>query len=314
MAESLKSLLKPEEIRALCQRSDAMGAWAVASTCLGIAVVFAMLALWPHPVMFLLAVVVLGAQQLRLAVLSHEAAHRSLFKTRQLNEAFADWICARPIWTDVARYRAHHMQHHAHTGTERDPDMALIEPFPTSRLSLARKLLRDASGLTGLRRILGLFLMDLGVLQYHVAGVVQRLPPSSLTQKLRSLTRHFGPVLLSNLALAGILASTGGLWLYSAWLLAYLTSFSVFLRIRSIAEHACMPGGADMFSNTRTTRAGWLARLCVAPLNVNYHQEHHLMASVPWFALPRLHALLQTRRSGVAVPGYWQVLQQASSD
>ena len=44
------------------------------------------------------------------------------------------------------------------------------------RASLARKLLRDMSGLTGLKFLLGRLLMDAGVLKWTVASDVVRLP------------------------------------------------------------------------------------------------------------------------------------------
>ncbi len=310
-----QDLLSADEIRAITAKSDAMGWWAIGRTWLLIAITFAALATWANPAVFVLAVLVLGGQQLTLAILSHEAAHRTLFQRRELNTDLADWLCARPIWLDVARYREHHLRHHAHTGTELDPDLSLVAPFPGSRRSLWRKLLRDASGLTGLRRVLGLVLMDLGVLRYTVAAEVEKLPRNGRTawDYLREGGRHFWPVLLSNLVLIALLAACGEAWLYSAWIVAYLTSFSLFLRIRSIAEHACTEGGADPLRNTRSTRANWLARLTVAPMHVNYHIEHHLLASVPWFRLPQLHRLLQKRGAVVPAPGYREVLRIASS-
>ena len=313
MSSALKTWLSPAEMQALTRRSDLAGALSVLACWSLIALSFAVAALWPNPVTFIVAVLALGAQQLGLAVLTHEAAHRSLFRTRWLNERLVDWLCARPIWTDVARYRAHHMQHHAHTGTAKDPDLTLIDPFPTNRVSLARKLLRDIAGLTGLRRVVGLLLMDLGFIKYNVAGSVEPLPAIGWRERAGRLLRNFGPTLISNAALAAVLAVAGQLWLYSAWVIAYLTSFSLFMRIRSLAEHACTADSPEVFENTRTTRAGWLARLTVAPFNVNYHQEHHLMASVPWYRLPRLHALLRERR-GVAKPeGYLAVLRTVSA-
>ena len=77
--------------------------------------------------------------------------------------------------------------------------------------------------------------------------------------------------------------------------LAYLTPFPLFLRIRSMAEHAGMQTSNTALTNTRTTRAGWIARSFVAPIHVNYHMEHHLMASVPYFKLPRMHKILRER-------------------
>lgn len=309
-----RDLLSREEIRQLTAKSDWQGAAAILRTWTIIGLCFAGLAAFPHPITFIVAVLVLGGQQLACAILTHEAAHRTLFKTRVLNEGLTDWLCARPIWTDVARYREHHLQHHAHTGTDQDPDMSLVTPFPTSGRSLRNKLLRDLTGRTGIRRLVGLIGMDIGMLKYTVAAEVERIPRNGrrIRDYARQGVKNMTPMLISNAVLAGVLAACGALWVYSAWIVAYLTSFSLFIRIRSIAEHACLPGGEDIFDNTRTTRAGWLARLSVAPLNVNYHQEHHLLASVPFHRLPQLHRLLRERMDAQPTTGYRRVLKLAA--
>jgi fatty acid desaturase len=50
---------------------------------------------------------------------------------------------------------------------------------------------------------------------------------------------------------------------------------------------------------------------------VNYHLEHHLLMTVPHYALPRLHALLAARgvlaRACVERGGYAAVLRRAAS-
>ncbi len=311
---SIKTILSREEIRELTQKSDWHGAWAIFRTWAIIGLTFALLAAYPHPLSFILAVFVLGGQQLACAILTHEGAHRTLFKTRRLNDELTDWLCARPIWTDVFRYRQHHLKHHAHTGTEQDPDMSLVTPFPTTTRSLLKKCARDLAGLTGLRRIVGLVGMDIGMLKYTVAAEVERIPRNgrSALDYARAGVKNMTPVLISNLLLLGILAAFNVAWVYSAWIVAYLTTFSLYIRIRSIAEHACMPGGEDIYNNTRTTRAGWLARLTVAPMNVNYHQEHHLMASVPFYRLPRMHRLLKNKQAAPSAPGYVEVLRLAT--
>eukprot|EP01031_Cornospumella_fuschlensis_P014944 gene14944-18259_t len=166
----------------------------------------------------------------------HEAAHSTLFRTRWLNDRLTDWLCARVIWVDVARYRKHHIRHHAHTGTDEDPDWSLSRPFPTRRASLLRKFARDLSGISGLRRLLGQLLMDLGVLEYTVAAEVTRRPRGDRRwhHYLAEGARNMGPMLLANAALAGILAACGEFWLFGVWWLANLTTYSLFMRIRSL--------------------------------------------------------------------------------
>lgn len=311
----LKDLFTRDEIEQLTARSDARGLWALLSVWAVIAACFVALASWPHPLTFVLAVIVLGGRQLALAILSHEASHRTLFRTGRLNDTLADWCAARLIWNDVARYRAHHMRHHAHTGTERDPDTSLVAPFPTTRRSLLKKFARDLSGQTGIRRVVAQFLMDIGVFEYTVAADVTRRPRNGRrwTDYAREGIRNMAPMLLVNAALLGALYACGIGWTYGAWVVAYLTTFSLYIRVRSIAEHACLERSSDMFRNTRTTRAGWLARPTFAPLHVNYHVEHHLMASVPYYRLPRMHRLLRERGALGESPSYLDVLRLAST-
>ncbi len=305
-------LLTRDEIRAFTQRSNLAGAFAVGWIWLAIIGCFVALALVPHPAVFVLAVLILGGRQHALAVAMHEGAHGTLFRTRWLDEVLVDWLCGRPVWSDVARYRAHHLTHHAHTGTERDPDLGLALAEPMSRGSLARKLLRDVTGLSGLRRVVGLLAMDAELLHYDVGGSPRRAPFRSWSYHLRALARNLYKPLLANLVILGVLAAVGHAWLYLAWVVAYLTVFSLVLRVRSLAEHACTERTDDQLLNTRTTRAGVLARLLFAPLHVNYHLEHHLLPTVPWWRLPALHRTLAARR---ALPnrslarGYAHVLQ-----
>jgi fatty acid desaturase len=309
-------LLSRDEIRALTRSSNAVGALAIAWSWLVVAAAFAALAAWPHPLVFAAVVVVLGGRQLALSVLMHEAAHGTLFRARWANERLADWLCARPVWSDTARYRRHHLQHHGHTGTERDPDLGLALARPMTRRSLARKIARDLLGATGVRRVIGLLMIDAALLVFDVGGSARRAPRRSLGHHARALVRHAWKPTVANAAILGALWLAGCPWVFVAWVVAYLSPFSLFLRVRSLAEHACMDRGPDPLRNTRTTRAGVLARITVAPLHVNHHLEHHLLPTVPWFRLPALGRLLAAReaipeRSRLA--GYLDVLRTVSA-
>jgi fatty acid desaturase len=276
---------------------------------------FALLAAVPHPLVFAGVVIVLGGRQLALAVAMHEAAHGTLFRTRWLNEVLADWLCARPVWSDTARYREHHLGHHAHTGTERDPDLGLALAEPMSRGSLARKLVRDITGASGLRRVIGLLAIDAELLVFDVGGSPRRAPRQSAGHHLRALARNLWRPLLANAVLFGLLYASGHAWVFLAWVVAYLTMFSLVLRVRSLAEHACTARTDDQLLNTRTTHAGLLARIAFAPLHVNYHLEHHLLPTVPWWRLPALHRTLAARGvlpEASLARGYVHVLQLVS--
>ena len=310
------TLFTREEIRQFTALSDLQGATSVLADWGLIGFALAAAAWWPHPVTVVLAVILIGGRQLGLAILSHEAAHRTLFRTRWLNDAVGKWLCGAPIWLDVRRYRIQHLQHHIHTGQPDDPDLGLVEPYPTTRAGLARKLLRDVAGLTGLKRLAGLLAMDLGFVSYTMSTGAEPLPPISWSERLRIGLPRLMPVLLTNLALLVLLASLGYPWLYLLWIVAYLTSYSVVMRIRAIAEHAAMPRTADQLRNTRTTHASWLTRLVLAPHHVNYHLEHHLLMMAPHWRLPQIHAHLHKVGALDAhntAPSYVAVLKHATA-
>jgi len=315
---SIGDLLSRDEVRMLSRRSNVRGAVAVLVTWAVIGGVLAGLAhavTLPLPLAipaFVLGLVILGGRHLALAILHHEAAHKSLFATSWLNDAVGDWLCARPVWNHLGKYRAHHLKHHARTNQPDDPDLSLIAPFPVRRSSLRRKLWRDALGISGLKFLIGHVLQSAGAIAYTVSSDVVRLPRTPWWQYVTRFVRNSAGMVLTNAVLVAILALAGHAWLYAVWVLAYVTPYPLFLRIRSLAEHACTARTEDLFENTRTTRAGLLARATVAPIRVNYHLEHHALPAVPFYRLPALHRLLR-ERGAPEPPSYRDVLRIVST-
>ncbi len=317
----ISEIFSKEEIRALTQRSDVRGAVAIVSTWAVIGATFAAMA-WATSQPWQVAVpvcvtgsAVLGGRQLGLAILTHEAAHNTLFNQRELNNWLTDWLCGRPIGLDVEKYRAHHFIHHAKTGTLEDTDISLVEGLPTTRRSLTRKFMRDLSGITGAKFLLGRVLMDAEVLKWTVASKVEKLPKNDrgLMDYLKAYIKNAAPTILTNAAIFVALWAVGHPKLYLAWVAAYMIPYPFLIRVRALAEHAGTEMTTDMFKNTRTTKAGWIARAFVAPFNVNFHIEHHVLASVPFYRLPQMHQMLREREIVDAPPTYMAVMKIVSS-
>jgi fatty acid desaturase len=265
---------------------------------------FALVARWPNPLTILAALFVIGARQLGFAVLMHEAAHRTLFRNRRLNDWAGNWLCAYPVWGDLYPYRPYHLQHHAKTWTADDPDLPLAAPFPVTRASMRRKIWRDLSGRTGWKRFRATLRRDLG----RSRGRVRRNFDAGI--------EALHGVLATNAVLLGVLTLAGHPALYLLWVAAWLTTYSLVMRIRSIAEHAMVPDPSTDLRNTRTTLARWWERLLIAPNFVNFHLEHHLLMTVPHYNLPRLHRLLRDRGvldDACVARGYPGVLALAAS-
>jgi len=295
--------LMREEIQELRRMND-WHSWASLLTNWGL--VFAslgMVAYFPNPLTILLALAVIGTRQLGLSVLMHEAAHRTLFKNRAVNDFVGNWLCGYPVWSDLGPYRRYHLQHHAKNWTPEDPDLNLATPFPVTWASMRRKIWRDLTGQTAWKRVKYTLRRDLGGMN------VQQFGSNRGWRNLRG-------VAITNLVLLGALAACGHAALYLLWIGAWFTTHHLVVRLRSIAEHAMIPDPNDPLNNTRTTLARWWERLLIAPNCVNYHLEHHLVMTVPHYNLPRMHHLLRDRgvldRACVA-NGYLSVLRLAAS-
>ena len=319
---AISDLFTREEITELTAKSDLHGSWAVLSTWAVIGGTFATVAgfweylpNWGRLLICIVALVILAGRQLALAILTHDASHQSLFKTKWLNDTLTDWLCARPVWNDLHKYRKHHLRHHSKTSTVDDPDLSLVTGFPTSKKSVIRKFMRDLSGVTGFKFALGRVLMDVEKMEWTVSNDRRWIDQTGRhwSDYPKAFLKNSGGAIATNTALFSALWAAGHPKLYALWVLAYVTPFPLLLRVRSMAEHAGMETSNSALTNTRTTKAGYIARALVAPIHVNYHKEHHLMAAVPYFKLPRMHQILRERGHVSEPLTYWQVLNELSA-
>jgi fatty acid desaturase len=295
----------PEEMATVRARSDLIGLLCVAHAWIVIGAAMAVYAFWPNPLTFIGAVVVIGARQLGLAILMHDAAHGVLTRTKSLNEWVGQWLCAYPVLANMITYRHYHLLHHRRTQQPDDPDIALSAPFPITRTSFRRKLIRDITGQTGLKQRKMQFLNAIG------------RPGQPFVERSQNYWRRLGRQTLVNIVLLGLMAAFGKPHYYLMfWVAPNLTWQMVITRIRNIGEHAVVPDNNDVLRSARTTYASWLERALVAPYWVNYHVDHHVLFYVACYNLPKLHALLLAKGYGPKMeiqPGYLTVLKLATS-
>jgi fatty acid desaturase len=304
-----KTVFTQQEWSRLTSRSSWRGMWLVAHAWGTIAVSIALVTVWPNPLTWLLAVVIVGTRQLGLAILMHEAAHGGLHSNKMINEFVGQWLCAVPVGADLASYRSYHLQHHRFTQQPEDPDLSLSAPFPISKESYRRKAIRDLTGQTFIRQRLPLFLS-----LFKPALEDAPVEHDSFVSSGRAKTARF---LAVNALLFMLFWFAGaGIWYFGVWLAAMATWLSLVTRIRNIAEHACTSTGEDPFSQARTTLASPIERALIAPYWVNYHAEHHLFMYLPCYRLPEAHRLLVEKgliKRMEVQPGYLRVMKLATS-
>ncbi|MDP1912768.1 fatty acid desaturase family protein [Brevundimonas sp.] len=311
-------LFTPDDWAPFQTRSPWMGPLLVAHCWAVIAAAVAVGVIWP--ILIPLSVAIIGTRQLGLAILMHEAAHGGLSSNRRLNEFLGHWLCAVPIGASLTAYRPYHLSHHKYAQQPEDPDLVLSAPFPVTRSSLRRKIVRDLTGQT--------FFKQRILFAFKAFASKRDEDPRSSSAKRDSATeyaegavvtgRSIAPFLLFNAALLLGATLAGVWWAYFAlWLLPMATWFPMVTRLRNIAEHACVEGSsADPFRAARTTRASWWERALIAPYWVNFHAEHHLFMHVPCWKLPALHRAVRARPQGERMEvarGYLAVLAEASA-
>ena len=277
-----EDFFNPEEWARVSARSNWKGialvihCWAVIGLAIWVGV------MWPITIP--LVVMVVGNRQLGLNILMHDAAHALLHENRKVNDFVAYWFCAPELFI----YRPYHLQHHRFVQQSEDPDLVLSKPFPITRDSLKRKIIRDLTGQTFFKQRSSSF----------VAGIKRTTNDEQFSiskwqlvlQELRNQRMFY----ISNSL--GLLAfSLAGLWWawWLMWLLPMMTWLPLVSRLRNIAEHALIVENCtDPLRHARTTYANWLERAFVAPYWVNYHCEHHMFTQIPCWNLPKAHQLL----------------------
>jgi fatty acid desaturase len=274
--------LDKEQLHALSQVNPLISSCHILLEWTAVVVAAALCQHFWNPLLYVLAVAFIGARQHALLILMHDGTHYRLFRNRRINDWMTELLLAWPHLVTMRSYRENHLAHHNYVNTESDPDWLRKKDnpewhFPQSLRSLLSIFARDLVGIGGLNLI--------------------RLA-SSLSSTARMPGKAFVRIRLAFyvIVLGALIGSGCGKALLLYWVVPFFTWLILIMRIRSIAEHFAIEAGTSAYRQTRTTYAGLLARLFVAPKNVNYHIEHHFFPSVPFFRLPQLHAALMANR------------------
>lgn len=258
-----------------------------------------------HPALYVLTVAFIGARQHALIVLAHEAAHWRLFRKRAVNDWLGELLLAWPfVFFTMQAYRRNHLPHHRHINTDQDPDWVRKQNaewhFPMKRSQLARLLLLDVLGV--------------GFAKFVI--VASRLPRKQGAEAPQDRAFKIGRLVF--LLTSAVAISMLKLWIpfLLFWVVPYITWMQLCFHVRSIAEHFAIRGRSGIYAQTRTVMPTWFDRVFVLPKNANYHLEHHLFPSVPFYRLPELHRELMSqpsyRESAHVTRGYFGVLRECT--
>lgn len=254
--------------------------WGIISLSIGLAIFIG------HWAAYLLAFIIIASRQHALGVLMHEASHYRLLSNRILNDWIGDLFLALPLMMSLNRWRFEHLRHHRFTNTNKDPYWC---DFQADKVWAWPKKPSEATWIL-IRDIVGLNIPSIIKAGRRWSPFPEHFSKRGLLLPLRAVDRV--RMYLFIIILAAVLWVTHG-WeiLAFLWILPLLTLGFSFIRIRTIGEHLGLPGRHELDS-TRHIDGTWIEKLCICPLNINYHIAHHLFPSVPYYKLPELQRLL----------------------
>jgi fatty acid desaturase len=261
---------------------------------------------WSIPLGILL-VLLMGLRMNAFGVILHEGSHGLLAKSRTLNDRICNWGIA--FWTinSVEEYRPTHRLHHRYLGQERDPDRVFYL-VPARRGALTSLLLQDLLGVTAFRRATSRIS---GTSEASGAPVSLLAKPQLLVGKIVTQLIILGQFILFQGVLRGVL------FYVVFWLVPIVCMYPMILRLKTITEHfdANLRKANSMHWVARTSYAGWLQNHFVGA-RMEYHFEHHVLPTIPYRGLKKLHRRLgQTdlfvRHSEVISHGYVLFLTRA---
>ncbi len=270
---------------------------------------------WAYP---FFAFLIAGRQGVLLQIM-HEAAHRLLSRDRRLNDAAAAWFAAYPIGLSFVSYARTHLNHHAFTNEPRD------SPTDTEKYTICdvrdprlwRLFVKDLMGITALQILF----------RYEAPPPMQDASDAAPNEPLwkRALRTSFVQLAI----LWGLFG--GSIFHYATlWIIPLMIPHMILKRVGGVAEHGLLVqmgvppedrhGLGDLHARSFLTPSNryrfrpftWIEKFLIGSLNVNYHHEHHLLSAVPFYNLPRLHALVaekeMARVPGVYAKGYFSAL------
>ena len=284
------------ELRRLQRRSNlhatlSTSLWLGLTVIAGFAVVATAWSWWSIPSVAVYAALYGGASDSRW----HEMGHGTAFRSRRANDVIYYLACFM-LLRGPTIWRWSHYRHHTDTIIKgHDAEIAFQRPP-----SIARTLWRFTHLQGGSELLLRLVRHAGGRLDDEAKELVPAHERRRVVLESRIM---IGVLLIAVIATVVLRSATpvvliGGSTFLGGWLVVFF----------GITQHAGLQENVfDHRLNTRTVMMNPVFRFLY--LNMNFHVEHHMFPSVPYYSLPSLHGEISSQLAP-ALPSTWAAYRQ----
>ena len=219
----------------------------------------------------ILCYIAIGISVHGMANLMHEGSHGNLFRNKKIDKWFS-FVLVIPAFISASAYKVTHMFHHRYTRTEDDPDE-----------------FKNVSSNKYLQSLAFYLWILIGTAVYLIHIPLTALMRGRKYEKKEVVFEYSLLFVIYSIVFLLAIKFQFVNELLHCWIIPLFVAV-LFGNIRGWAEHAMTEKGSEL-TITRTVTGNRL--LSLLNINLNYHLEHHLYPTMPWYNLPKLHMLLQ---------------------
>jgi fatty acid desaturase len=239
--------------------------------------------------------VILGFMMHGIGVNIHESIHGLLTKKNKLLNYLLGFFSGLPMLLSRGAYKVVHTEHHRFNRLDGDPD--------------------ELTNITSNKRLQSVLFYVAFLIVGYVYIFLAPFMAIKLARNLRSrliiIAEYF--VIISIFSYIVLyLDGIGRMDIFvNCWLAPFLV-LGLTVNIRAMAEHQMTNKGDKSIRRSRTVVTNRVTSFLL--FNINYHIEHHLFPSIPWYNLPKAHKLLLAHykvENAHIVPSYTKVVLDA---
>lgn len=210
-----------------------------------------------------------------LQTLVHDSSHYFISNRKKINDIISNLFISSLIGMNIQSYRKIHFKHHVHNGSKNDPEFVSKKHIAKNNLEFLKYILKYI-----------LLLKSFGLVKKYFLNKESKKNNENLFFTIINLLDKLKFIFLIQVIFF-ILCLYSNIILYFIWIYLSLSFSPLISNLRFMVEH---PDESDLTLSTKAKN--FIDIILFAPLNFNYHYEHHTFPQLPPYNLKKFHNIL----------------------